>query len=279
MISVFKKSRRRSKRGISEVISTTIMTAAILSIVLSTFAYASYVLSIESASSEFTQAQGLMLSFNNMLRDVTLRENSRAFLRFSFRTSGPNFVQTGQSITVNVSQTSGHFYTPLSASPISVFRIKGGTVVGTSNSTLMGSGSILLTEPASILGRVTVNQSNGAWITLDYARVKINYLGLQSFYNGTGLENYNIVEIMYLNFTRGSWSGSNILTISAANIGVKSTQLPIFSKTNPITFKVTGGWPTSQSMTTTLIDLGGDPSKRTLVRTVFVNMELSVAGS
>jgi len=277
---LFGLKRRRRRRGISDVISTTILTAVILAIVISTFGYATYVLLIEGASREFSQAQGIMVSFENMIEDLIFRPDSNAFIRFNFRTSGPSFEQTGGSITLTVSQQNGSTYTPLSSSnaSIAVFRIKGGSFVGTSDMGLIGDGSVLLTDPSKPLGRVTVNQSQGAWVSLDYARVRVNYLGVFKFYNGTSLEEFNVVEVTYLNLTRGSWSGGNFLTITAKNDRVLSYQLPAFSRGKDVTFSVTGGWPNSQSSSIKLTELGGDIGRRTIVRVVYANVVVSVGG-
>jgi hypothetical protein len=274
---------KKSRRGVSEVTSTVILTAGIIAIVLSTFGYATYVLGIESASREFSQAQGMMVSFENLVEDLIFRPDSSAYIRFNFRTSGPSFEQTGGSVTLWISQHGGSSYTPLAAgnASIAVFRIRGGSSVGTADSNLVGDSSILLTDVSKPLGRVTVNQSQGAWINLDYGRVRVNYLGTFKFYNGSSLEEFNVVEVTYLNLTRGVWYGGNYLTISARNSGVLSYQLPAFDKGNQskeITFTAVGGWPTPKTERVTLTELGGDLGKRTIVRIVFAKVVVTVGG-
>ncbi len=247
--------KRRTRFGLSEVVTTVILVAIILTSVILTFGYATYVIGIQDASNEFSQDQGIVTSFENMIVGLIYTPDSSAFIQFNFRTSGPSFEQTGRSITLAISQQNGPNYTPLAANnaSIAVFRIKGGSNVATMDSNLVGNNSILLTDASQPIGRVMVNQSQGAWVSLDYARVRINYLGISTFYNGTGLEEFNVVEVTYLNLTRGMWLGGNFLTISARNSGVLSYQLfPVFGMSKEITFTTTGGWPTSQSKSKTL---------------------------
>jgi len=273
--------KRRKRFGISEVVSTAILIAVILISVILAFGYATYVIGIQNASNEFSQDQGITLSFENMIGGLIYTPDSSAFIQYNFRTSGPSFDKTGNNITLAISQQNGPNYTPLAAknASIAVFRIKGGSNVATVNSNLVGNSSILLTDASQSIGRVTVNQSQGAWVSLDYARVRINYLGISTFYNGTGLEEFNVVEVTYLNLTRGKWFGGSLLTISARNSAVLSYQLPVFGMNKQITFTTTGGWPTSQSASKTLTGLGGDLTKRTIVRVVFAEIVITVGGS
>lgn len=196
--------RRRKRSGISEVIATTILTAILLVVVIVAFGYSTFILGIESASREFDQAQGIMQSCGNLIEDLVYRPDSSAFIRFSFKTSGPSFIQTGKNIVLTVSNKTKN-YTPLSSTnaSIAVFQIRGSSLVGTSDKNLVGNSSILLKDPSQSLGRVEVNQSKGALISLDYGRARINYLGVSKFYNGTSLEDMNVVEVTYLNLTRG----------------------------------------------------------------------------
>jgi len=272
---------RRTRHGISEVTSTVILTAGIISIVLLTFGYATYVLQIEAASREFSQAQGIAVSFENMVEDLIFSPDTSAFIRFNFKTSGPSFMQTGTSISLTVSQTGGPSYTPISSNnaSIAVFRIRGSSDVSTADINLIGSSSNLLTDPSQPLGRVTVNQSQGAWVSLDFARVRVNYLGVFKLYNGTGIEEFNVVEVTYLNLTRTIWYGGNFLTISARNLDVLSYQLPVFAKDKETTFTTNGGWPNSQNIAKTLTQLGGNIDKRTVVRVVFAEAVITVSGS
>jgi hypothetical protein len=272
--------RQRKRSGISEVFATTILSAALLIVVIVAFGYTIYILGIESASREFDQAQGIMKSYENLIEDLIYRPDSSAFIRFTFKTSGPSFIQTGNNIVLTVSNGVAS-YTPLSSNnaSIAVFQIRGSSLVGTSDKNLIGSSSILLGDPSQSLGRVTVNQSQAALISLDYARARINYLGISKFYNGTyPLEEMNVIEVTYLNLTREPWSGSDILTLSARNEGVISYQLPIFDKGRDITFTATGGWPGTATETLTQLGGAGAINRRTLIRVVFVKIGITVGG-
>jgi hypothetical protein len=98
----------------------------------------------------------------------------------------------------------------------------------------------------STLGYVHIEEANASWIVLDYARIGVLTLGALNFSKGNqSFEMVNLIQVQYLNLTKGSLSGSgNIYTVATCkNINViytrvNTTQISNLNYTLTITVKL-----------------------------------------
>lgn len=81
-------NRDRSDKGISSVISTIIITAALLVVLIIASFVATNILGAQMADSEFQQAQSNMLLLDSVIQDVSLRQGAGSYVQFNQITGG-----------------------------------------------------------------------------------------------------------------------------------------------------------------------------------------------
>lgn len=257
----------RSKLGVSNVITTVILTSVMFIIVLSTSFFANNLLTANIERAQFEQVKNVVLAFDKIVDQVTFKPQSSGYVRSSFSTTIPYFVEGGESLQVWVDQTLAHEV------PINKIEVLGGSQVSVAASEdLIGDASLLLTKVSDSLGRVCVYQSEGAWIALDFSRARCIYSGISELFNGTDYETYNMIEVTIIDLTFGVLVVQTEACLTAQNIGVECSQ-NIFS--NDFEIRVKNG-ETEESIS--LSDLGGDPAYKTIMNFVVVSVETSVLG-
>ncbi len=258
---------KRSNQGVSNVISTVILTSVMLIIVLTTSFLANNVVNAKVERAQFEQAKNVILSLNKIVGKVTFEPKSSGYVRASLWTVIPYKEEIGENLQIWVNQILMHEV------PINVMKIRGGNKVSVSTyEDLIGSDTLLLTDVSHPLGRVSSYQSDGAWIALDYSRVRCIYSGTSELYNGTDYEIYNLVEITVIKMTFGIFEVQEKASFTAQNIGVETYQNSFY---NNFTIQVKNS---DNEETIYLSDLGGDPLHPTLINFVVVNVELSILG-
>ena len=254
-------------RGISTVISTVILTFTMLIIVLSTSAFVTEVFNVQAENVEFEQAEYVMLTLANSINGIIFKPQSSSYIRTGFRTTMPQLTDTGENMTIRIDDN-------ITATiPIRTISIQGGSRVDVSESNLVGGEELLLTDISNPLHRIYIDRNDKAEVVLDYSRIRCIYLGTSTFYNGSGSELYNVIEITVVKISFGSIRTYNEAIFSVRNTGVDISQIEKEQGDHTIRVSLSG-----DEESVSLTELGGNTTYPTLINLQIVNIEVSLVG-
>lgn len=254
-------------RGISTVISTVILTFTMLIVVLSTSAFVTEVFNVQSENVEFEQAEYVMLTLANSINGIIFKPQSSSYVRTGFRTTMPQLTDTGENMEILIDNNT------ISTISIRTLSIEGGSKVDASEANLVGEEDLLLTDLSAPLHRIYVARNDKAEVILDYSRIRCVYLGTSQFYNGTGSEIYNVIEITVVRISFGSIRTHNEAIFSIRNMGVEIQQIEKEAGDHTIEVILS-----DEGENVTLSGLGGNVTYPTLINFQIVNIEVSLVG-
>ncbi len=259
---------KKANLGVSTVLSTVILTSVLCVIVFAASFVANDAINAQIENAQFDQAKNVMLALDKLVKRLIYKPESSGYVKTSFWTVTPHFVQTGEKLELWIN---GEKELEV---PVNVVKIKGGprTSVATDKD-LIGNGDLLIGVSASI-GRVCVYQSVGAWIALDYSRVRCSNASTMQYYNGTGYEPYNFIEIIVVKIIFEDFKVEEQASFTVKNKGLFPIQKEIPKGSNFTILVQKSG----VDATRTLEQLGGDPDHQTLINLVVVNIAISLEG-
>ncbi|MGQ9514469.1 MAG: hypothetical protein ACUVTL_05405 [Thermoproteota archaeon] len=208
------KARRKA---LSVVLSTIILATAILTITMAAIFVSNTVLEQQLDLSEFEQAKNNLVTLVDIIEHVSVNPGSSGYIRMNLRTTRPIFVQNAGTMEVLVNELRViDGYT-------GSLRVGGGRYIGVGEGieVLIGNKTLLITSTTDPLGYVYVIQENGAWVNLDYTRVRATYLGRYMYYEGTQKINRSIVRISFINITFGD---IRIISGGVLNLAVRNVR-------------------------------------------------------
>lgn len=260
----------KANLGVSTVLSTVILTSVLCIIVFTASYVANDAINAQIENAQFDQAKNVMLALDKLIGRLIYKPESSGYVKTSFWTVTPHFTETGEKLEVWIDGEKKL------GVPVNVIKIKGGPRTSVaSDRELIGSGRFLLTNISDSLGRVRVYQSAGAWITLDYSRVRCLYTG--AFTNLKENQTYNQIEITVVNVTFGTFGTLGVQ--ERASFTVKNTGLvPIQGTIEARDFTILVQKSGSEPETCTLAQLGGNPTNPTLINLVVINVKISLEG-
>jgi type II secretory pathway pseudopilin PulG len=224
-----------SRKALSVTVTTVILALAIL-ILSSASAYlATNIFEIQNQQTEFNQAKEVAVYLAQAIEDVAFKEGTSSYVRFNIRTSKPNYINQWAKITLTIKKDS-EAWTPIDNKTGTII-VQGGSYASTSFEPLRGltkitdnwrRESVIVTESTTPLVWVYTNQSNGAKIYLDPARVRVTYLGLLNYSWGilNGKPQFqltNIVEVKLITLKFGGAVSGTVLNVKTLcrNINIK----------------------------------------------------------
>lgn len=208
------------KRGISPVISMVIITATLLVILVIASFFATNLLEIQMQNSEFEQAKTAMLLLDKIIMDVSLRPGAASSVQFNQRSGGIG-VYEGGLINITISNSS-HTY----VNSTFIIKYRGGSMVSAANMSLAGFSRLIARSLSEPLGYIRVETGNGAWVVLDYNRVRV-------------IENSELktVDIYLIKLEPGAFGGSGTVTVRVQNKGINVTPI-LLSNPAKVTVRV-----------------------------------------
>jgi len=256
--------------GVSTVLSSIIL-ASVLLVIVGTASYtANNAINFQLEEAQFEQAKNVIISLDKLIKKAKFSTGSSGYVRASFQNMEPQFTQGDYNLTLTLSGGTQNWTYNF---PINTLKIKAGSYVGINgHENLIGTNSVFVDNLYDSLGRVSIYQLNGAWLTLDYSRARCLYTGVTDFYNGTDYEAFNIFEVTLINITIGEVDVATNSFLIAENIGLSTAFIEIAGN-----FEITVTSETDET-SKSLVDLGGDPAKGSLVNMVFINMKISIFG-
>jgi len=199
--------RARGRTAVSPVVSTIVITAALLMILVVATALASSMLEVHLQNLEFEQAKTTMMALSKVIEEVSLRLGAASSLQFSQRRGGIG-VYEGEAITVRVYNGSECVLSISNATY--VLKYRGGSMALAAPMDLSGSGGLIVEAPKP-LAYVRVEVGGGAWIVIDYNRVSV--------LNNPSLDT---VDAFLILLRPGTFGGTGIVTVKVQNKYVKS---------------------------------------------------------
>lgn len=243
--------------------------SAILMTVFGAVAVSNIVIETQAQRTEFEQGKAAMLLFATSAEDVSLKPQSASHAIVHIRSGGLWFRANQGQLKVNI--TAGATQTTILTAQINRFAYQAGSLVGTPGiDYLKGNGSLIVKGFTEPLGHVYTNQSDGAWVVLDYGRVRVVRHG--SFIVQTqagGTEKVSLVEITFARVQLGDFSGSGTMRMRVENLGVTTTAYRFTG--NSITVKATVNNTESYAIT------GAADDVATVVNLVIADVRLSVS--
>ena len=255
--------------ALSEVISTVILTSVMVIIIVTASFFANDVLSFNVESVQFDQSVNAILSLERVAQNIMFRPQSTGSVKTSFVTTDPYVVQDGTMyILIDGNETASIV--------VSSFRVEGGERVGVSSSLYyLGDGSLLLVGLDGSMSCVQKYQDQGAWVSLDYGRIRCVYCGEMNYYEGTNPEpvKRNVIEITAVRLSSGDISPMDRSRIILKNTGIQTQQIEQGAGDFDIMVQLSG-----EDDSISLTGLGGNATLSTLINFSIIDLEITVLG-
>jgi hypothetical protein len=209
--------------GFSEIVSTMILTSAILVIVIIAMSSALTAVRVQVDLSEFEHVKTALTMFSQVIEDVASKPGSAGFVRFNIQSGRLNIVQNG---TLTVTVTDG-VYTWSSVKPIYVVYYDAGPNISTTSEDLRGGWNLIVRDLSQPIAHVYTVQRGGVKAILDFRRVKAVNLGTLTYRNvDGGLGVLGVIELTAITLSYGGIRGAEKLNLKAQNENVSVIQLP-----------------------------------------------------
>jgi len=263
--------RRLGKKGVSEVVGTVMLVTVTLGTVVAAVFFAQLNLSMQAQATEFENSKASMVSLAQMIEGLSLAKGSAAYTRFAIRSGGLALTPGTESLTITIEGTT------VFEDRINLVRLRGGGGVSSLDfmvlkgvpNTMPTECLIISPENSAPLGWVYLKREQGAWVIMDFGRVRVVPSGvIQTTSDGVNWDPVNVVEITYVKIVYGTFSGRDVYDVCAKVVNV-TTQVIKFPDAIRITVRVERGSSSEEYAS----DQGGND---TIVFLNIVEIELSV---
>jgi hypothetical protein len=261
----------RNRLGLSEVISSVILTSVMLVIIITSSHYANDTINYNVESVQFDQAINAILSLDRMAKKIMFNPKSTASVKTSFQTTTAYFVQEG-NLAILVDEDE------IASIPVNTLKVEGGSSVGGSFSySYVGNDTLLLAGIGGSISHVKKYWDLGAWASIDFQRIRCIYCGEMDFYNGTNPEptKRNVVEITVIRLSSGEISPLERSRIIIENTGIQTQQIeqPVGDFTIRVQFP---GMEEPDPLY--LTELGGNATLSTLINLTVIDLKITILG-
>lgn len=256
------------RKALSPVIAAVILASVLSIIVFVASNLANDIIGAHIEEAQFEQAKYVMLSLDRLIKRIMYEPESSGYIKTSFWKVTPYFEKAVGNLTIEAPELEITI-------PINVIKIKGGPMVGVSvKQNLLGDEDLIIADLTKSLGNVKMYESNGAWISLDYARIRCINTGRNvSYYNGTAYEPHNTVEITLIKIEFKNFRVGEQASFVAKNAGITSIQRNLGKENFIITVERTD---LNKVESIRLSELGGDPNCKTLLNVAIITIEVSI---
>ncbi|MEM2050263.1 MAG: hypothetical protein QXU11_03770 [Thermoproteota archaeon] len=271
---------RLDNKGVSEVVATVMLITVTLGMIVGGVFFAQLNLSMQAQATEFENGKASMISLAQMIEGMSLVKGEAGYVRFAVSSGGLALTPGAERFKIIVGDESGSSY-EVFEDAVNLPKFRGGAGVSSLDyQVLKGVPNALPTnylivspDKAAPLGWVYLKREQGAWVIMDFGRIRVVPSGTISVTKDNGLnwEPINVIEITYVRIVYGAFSGTNVYNVVArvTNVTTKVIKLPDLTN---ITVSVERG-PYSQSYS--VPDQGGTG---TIIFFNVVDVELSIGG-
>ena len=233
-----KRSLIKNRRGVSPAVSTVIITAASVVLVLVAANYALQVLQSQRAVAEFDTVQNSILAFDDAVRDIAWDRSGSRSIRFTNSYGNMRLIANGRTINITASGLNGAFSDEFTTATVKYQMPTGYGMPGVGSSYILGDSASVISKLTDSLGQVFVQHESGFnTVTLNY-RVRIAEEGSMDV-AGVGKVNYVDIFVIRLNCNNSAIGGD--FNLVCKNIGLKTTQSTMYTVTGPLSISVSDG--------------------------------------
>ncbi|MBO3809536.1 MAG: hypothetical protein FGF50_08090 [Candidatus Brockarchaeota archaeon] len=271
---------RLGNKGVSEVVATVMLVTVTLGMIVGGVFFAQLNLSMQAQATEFENGKASMISLAQMIEGMSLVKGEAGYVRFAVSSGGLSLTPGNERLKITISDEGGASL-EVFEDIVNLPKFRGGGGVSSLDyQVLKGVPNALPTdylivspdEPAP-LGWVYLKREQGAWVIMDFGRVRVVASGTIRVTKDNGLnwEPVNVVEITYVRIVYGTFSGTNVYNVCArvTNVTTRVIRLP---DSTSITVSVERG---SYSKDYSVPEQGGNG---TIIFLNIVDVELSIGG-
>ncbi len=215
-----------------------------------------------------------------MVEGLTFAKGSAAYTRFFIRTGGLSLTNGTDSVNIAVDGTTVH-----GPSTVNQIKLRGGSMVDSPDyQVLRGLSGINATRyliindstPSPPLGWVYLKRQNGAWVVVDFGRVRAVFSGTNNVtIDGLNWEALNYVELTYIKPHFGTKFGRDTFDVRARVTNVQ-TSVKRFAN-SAVTITVTRGSLSQSYKVPSPSTFNGKPVSATIVIISVIEVEVSVS--
>jgi len=183
-------------KALSVSLSSVILAAILLIVALVSSLLANNMIEMQSQTVEFDQGRDAYLLLATNIEDVALKPLSAAYVMINSRAGGPSFERNVGNISVNIG---GQEAIDTDQAQLNLLRYRGGYLVSVDVCEYFRGNESLIVEGVSApLVTVSVNQSQGAWVTLQSGRVRVVNHGSFRLLMGGQYTRCNVIEVTFI---------------------------------------------------------------------------------
>ncbi len=238
------RSFRKNRRGVSPAISTVVITAATVVMVLVSGSYALQLLERQRASTEFDVAVKSILTFDDAVRDIAWDRGGSRSVRFTTNYGALHLLQQNKSVNIRALEYSA-VNQDLSTGVVRYSIPTSYLTFGNGYSSyILGNESTVVSSTAASVGQALASQELG------YVNVALSYRVRVTEEGPSSLANYVDILMIRLNCaTAPALIGD--FDLVARNTAITSTPLgpfPAGNSTTTISVSVDGGSPNTVTL-------------------------------
>jgi len=260
------------RSGSSNVLSTILLTAVLLAIMITATFVSNDILNAQMVESEFETAKNLVMTLDSEIEGLLFKPGSSSVLQTSFTNILPGYSRSGEELSILVENAS-QVYINESIEINSLAFTGRRTVGGVYDYDLQGGAYLLAPLYNGSMGRIHVSKPSKLQVSLDYNRVLYALTGKVNLISNETDEYspHNTVELVCVELEFGEFSSSDSSVIMIQN---ELSESPI-SRDLGGDFTITVTTP-SGSDSISLSEMGGDPSIPTVLNLYKISIEVSV---
>jgi hypothetical protein len=264
-----KRNLKKNRRGVSPAVSTVIITAASVVLVLVAANFALQVLQSQRAIAEFDTAKKSILAFDDAVRDIAWDQSGSRSIRFTNSYGNLRLIPNDKTFNINFAglnnTSNGNLFTFKTAS-VKYQMPTGYGMPGVASSYILGSESAVVSNLTASMGQALVKHESGFnSITLNY-RVRVTDEGAITV-SGAPV-NYVDIFVIRLNCT-GSALAAGDFDLGCRNVGLKTIQLGAYVVTDVPTISV------SEDAKIDVVNLGLNTGKVVIFNLIIADVRVS----
>jgi hypothetical protein len=214
-----KRSLIRNRKGVSPAVSTVIITAVTVVLVLVSGSYALQVLQSQRAAAEFDTVQKSILTFDDAVRDIAWDQAGTRSIRFTNSYGNMRLIDGSQSFEIGLQGFDGNFIYSFTSASVKYQMPYGYGLTGSESSYILGDESSVVTRLTDSLGQALLKDESGfTSITLSY-RVRVSEVGSMVI-DGTDV-NYVYVYLIKLNCVSSNIDAGDF-NLVCRNVGLET---------------------------------------------------------
>jgi len=261
---------RRHATALSVPLTTLILSSTIITVGIVALYISREMVEIQEQDIEFQQAKGAYVLLARIVEEVASEPQSASYILVTSRAGGVRWKPSAKTLSAGIN---GGAWNPPSLQGLQLDSLTyyAGERLAAAEEYLRGNASLIISDIRDALIAVYVNQSNGACVTLNSARLLVVNEGSFPYLTGAmTYDTYNVVHLTLIKLVLGEASGSGPVRVKARCTSV-STDSRLFPGQNSITVTVN-----VNGRQQSLLVSGDTGAKGTIVKVDVRTVEISI---